>query len=362
MTTGRELTFIHFKVDPRFRGDDDLFRDAGGIFIPVKTGIRKKEVTSYKESDYKRESMQSLFRRFFLSLVALFAACSFSFFLIHLVPGDPVDLILGDQASAPDREKLQESLGLNLSLWEQYSSFLIQLLKGDLSVSLHSGEPVLRELGRAFPATVQLAFFALLLAAFWGIPAGVFSVLKRGFWDSGLSFFSLLGMSLPVFVLAPLLIWLFALKLNWLPVSEKGAFEYFILPAVSLALPLGAVLLKMSRAALLEVMQNDYIRTARAKGLSKNMVGLKHGLKNALVPIVTVLGLQSGALLTGTVIVESIFDWPGVGLLLLEAIQKRDYPLVQGAVLLISVVYVLVNLTVDIIYLWIHPKMTSVNT
>lgn len=302
-----------------------------------------------------------LFRRFVLSLIALFAACSFSFFLIHLVPGDPVDLILGDQASAPDRAKLQKNLGLDLSLWEQYTSFLLNLSKGDLSVSIHSGEPVLAELGRVFPATVQLAFFALLLAALWGIPAGVFSVLKRGFWDSGLSFFSLLCMSLPVFFLAPVLIWLFALKLHWLPVSEKGDFKYFILPAVSLALPLGAVLLKMSRAALLEVMQKDYIRTAKAKGLSKNTVGLKHGLKNALVPIVTVLGLQSGALLTGTVIVESIFDWPGVGLLLLEAIQKRDYPLVQGAILLISVVYVVVNLVVDIIYLWIHPKMTSVS-
>ena len=301
--------------------------------------------------------MQAVFRRFLLSLLALFAACSFSFFLIHLVPGDPVDLILGDQASALDREKLNKNLGLDRSLWHQYSSFLLHLSKGDLSVSVHSGEPVLSALSRAFPATVQLAFFALLLAAFWGIPAGIFSVLKRGWWDRSLSFFSLLCMSLPVFFLAPVLIWFFALKLNWLPVSEKGGLEYFVLPALSLALPLGAVLLKMSRAALLEVMQKDYIRTAQAKGLSKNRVGLKHGLKNALVPIVTVLGLQSGALLTGTVIVESIFDWPGVGLLLLESIQKRDYPLVQGAILLISVVYVIVNLVVDIIYLWIHPKI-----
>ena len=298
-----------------------------------------------------------MFRRFLLSLLALFAACSFSFFLIHLVPGDPVDLILGDQASALDREKLNRNLGLDRSLWHQYSSFLLHLLKGNLSVSIHSGEPVLSALSRAFPATVQLAFFALLLAAFWGIPAGVFSVLKKGWWDRSLSFLSLLCMSLPVFFLAPVLIWFFALKLHWLPVSEKGGLEYFILPALSLALPLGAVLLKMSRAALLEVMQKDYIRTAQAKGLSWNQVGLKHGLKNALVPIVTVLGLQSGALLTGTVIVESIFDWPGVGLLLLESIQRRDYPLVQGAVLLISVVYVIVNLVVDVIYLWIHPKI-----
>ena len=270
-----------------------------------------------------------------------------------------MDLILGDQASTLDREKLQKSLGLNQSLWRQYIHFLLNLPKGDLSVSIHSGEPVLAELARAFPITCQLAFFSLLLAALWGIPAGLFSVLKKGWWDTGLSVVSLIAMSLPVFFLAPLLIWLFALQLSWVPVSEKGDnLRYFVLPALSLALPLGAVLLKMSRAALLEVMQKDYIRTARAKGLSSFGVGLKHGLRNALVPIVTVLGLQSGALLAGTVIVESIFDWPGLGLLLLDAIQKRDYPMVQGAVLLISVTYVLVNLIVDLIYIKVHPKMS----
>ena len=305
--------------------------------------------------------MQSVFRRLIISLLALFAACSFSFFLIHLVPGDPVDLILGDQASALDRAQLQKSLGLDQSLGRQYTQFLLNLLKGDLSVSIHSGEPVLTKLLRAFPATCQLAVFSLLLAAIWGIPAGIFSVLKRGYWDVGLSVVSLLAMSLPVFFLAPVLVWLFALQLSWFPVSERGDnVTYFILPTLSLALPLGAVLLKMSRAALLEVMQKNYIRTAKAKGLSYVGIGLKHGLKNALVPIVTVLGLQSGALLTGTVIVESIFDWPGLGLLLLEAIQRRDYPMVQGAVLLISVIYVLVNLVIDLIYIWIHPKMRQV--
>ena len=302
--------------------------------------------------------MHSILRRLFLSLLALFAAVSFSFFLIHLVPGDPVDLILGEQASALDREQMKNHLGLNQSLKKQYGKFLLNLLKGNLSYSLHSGKPVLKMLKQAFPATLQLAFFSLLLAALWGIPAGVFSVLKKGLWDKALSVFSLLAMSFPVFFLAPILIWFFALKLSWLPVSERGeSVKYFILPAFSLALPLGAVLLKMSRAALLEVMQTDYIRTAQAKGLSYFETGWKHGLKNALTPIVTILGLQSGALLTGTVIVESIFDWPGLGLLLLEAIQKRDYPVVQGAVLLISGIYVLVNLLVDFIYIRIQPKI-----
>ena len=300
-----------------------------------------------------------LVQRLALSLLAIFTVCSFSFFLIHIAPGDPVDLILGDQASTLDRQQLEKNLGLNQSLLQQYTSFLKNLfLKGELSFSLYSKEPVIKLLLRALPATFQLAFLALLLSALWGIPAGVFSALKRGALDHVLSIASLMAMSLPVFFVAPLLIWLFALKLSWLPVSEKGnSFLYWILPAVSLALPLGAVLLKMSRSALLEVLQKDYIRTAQAKGLSFWQAGLKHGLRNALIPIVTVLGLQSGALLTGTVIVESIFDWPGIGLLLLESIQKRDYPVVQGAVLLISVIYVLVNLIVDLIYMWAHPQM-----
>lgn len=302
--------------------------------------------------------MRALLQRFFLSLLAVFTVLSFSFFLIHLVPGDPVDLILGEQAGALDRAKLKKSLALDQSLWLQYIRFLTNLLKGDLSYSLHSGEPVLEKLLLALPATFQLACLALLLSALWGLPAGIFSALKKGPWDRALSLIAVLAMSAPVFVLAPILIWLFALKLSWLPVSERGGqLKYFILPALSLALPLGAVLLKMSRAAFLEVLDKDYIRTARAKGLSFFRLSLTHGLKNALVPIVTVLGLQSGALLTGTVIVESIFDWPGLGLLLLEAIQQRDYPVVQGAVLLIALIYVLVNLLVDIIYILIHPRM-----
>ena len=298
--------------------------------------------------------------RLALSLFALFSVFSLSFFLIHLIPGDPVDLILGDQAGALDRENLRKSLGLDQNLFSQYLQFFLRALKGDLSHSLYTGEPVLNELQRAFPATCELAFYSLLLAGLWGIPGGVFSVLKKGLWDRSLSVTSLVFMSFPVFFMAPLLIQLFALKLSWLPVSERGeGFSYIILPALSLALPLGAVLLKMSRAALKEVMEKDYIRTARAKGLSFPQSVLRHGLKNASIPIVTILGLQCGALLTGTVIVESIFDWPGLGLLLLSAIQQRDYPLVQGAILLIALIYVLLNLFVDLIYMAVHPQMRT---
>ena len=304
--------------------------------------------------------MYASLSRLMLSGLAVFFAASFTFFLIHFIPGDPLDFILGDQATPVDKLKLKQSLGLDKSLWEQYKDFIFNLLKGDLGTSLHSREPVTQELLQVIPVTFQLALSALFIAALWGIPAGVISVLKRGWVDASLSVFSLLGMSFPVFFLAPILIWIFAIQFSLVPVSEKGGgMEYFILPVLSLALPLGSVLLKMSRAALLEVMMKDYIRTAKAKGVPAFYRCFKHGLSNALIPIVTILGLQSGALLTGTVIVESIFDWPGVGLLLLDSIQRRDYPLVQGCVLMIAFIYVLVNLLTDLSYIILHPKMRT---
>ena len=300
-----------------------------------------------------------LCRRLGLSLLALAVVSSFSFFLIHLVPGDPVDLILGDMAAPLDREQLQRELGLDQSVWVQYRAFLRDLAKADLGRSLHSQKPVLSELLTALPPTFSLAFLAMLLAGLWSLPLSFLCVIKRGFWDKSLSLISLLLMSLPVFFLAPLMIWFFSLKLAWLPVSGSGEWggRYLILPACSLALPLGAVLMKMSRASLLEVCYKDYVRTAQAKGVGAFHLYLKHIFKNALIPIVTILGLQSTALLTGTVIVESIFDLPGVGLLLLKAIQQRDYPLVQGAILFIASVYVLGQLVIDLVYFSIHPKM-----
>ena len=302
--------------------------------------------------------LQKIFRRSALSLLTLFLAISFSFFLIHLVPGDPIDFILGEQSGSVERTQLQKSLGLDQSLGQQYKTFLTKLIKGDMGQSLHSRLPVRKHLADALPATFQLAFLSLLLAMLWGLPTGFLSAVKKGKVDMSLSVSSLLAMSIPAFVLAPILIWFFSIQLSILPVSEMSAgFQSFVLPAMSLALPLGAVLLKMSRASFLEIMNQDYIRTAQAKGLSTKTVHLKHMLKNALTPIVTVLGLQMGALLTGTVIIESIFDWPGLGLLLLESIYRRDYPVVQGCVLLIAVIYVLVNLLVDIMYMWTQPKI-----
>ena len=301
---------------------------------------------------------QKILKRSLLSLLTIFLAISFSFFLIHLTPGDPVDFILGEQSSSVERLKLQKALGLDQNLWTQYQTFLAQLAKGDMGKSLHSRTPVLKLIAQALPATFQLAFLSLLLAMLWGLPAGLFSAISKSSFSKVLSLLAVIFMSLPVFVTAPLLIGFFSVWLAWLPVSDmsQGVFS-FILPATSLALPLGAVLLKMSRASFLEIIQQDYVRTAWAKGLSKKAVHLKHIMKNALTPIITVLGLQMGALLTGTVIVESIFDWPGLGLLLLESIYRRDYPVVQGCILLIALIYVLVNLMIDIIYMWTQPKM-----
>ena len=309
--------------------------------------------------------MNALFRRLLFSVVAIFAVCSFCFFLIHAVPGDPVDLILGDQASAAQRLSLQHELGLDRSLGQQYVQFFWNLMQGDLGRSLHSGQPVAYHLLQAFPATFLLAFFALLIAVIWGVTAGFVCVFKKGHLESFLNVLSLVLMSLPIFFVAPLLIWFFAIKLSWLPVSEIGdlrtlsGWKHLVLPTFSLALPLGAILLKISRASLLEVINKNYIRTAHSKGLSPRYVYFKHAFKNSLVSIVTVIGLQSSALLTGTVIVESIFDWPGMGLLLLESIQRRDYPLVQASVMFIAVIYVLVNLITDLVYLYLHPQIRS---
>ncbi len=312
-----------------------------------------------------------MFHRLLFSVLVLFAVCSFSFFLIHIVPGDPVDLILGDKASVEDKRRITQQLSLDQSLITQYGLFLKKLIAGDLGRSVYSKKTVVDELWRALPATIILALVAFFWAGVWGIGAGIFCVHKQGSWDMLLSVFSLICLSVPVFFSAPFFIWLFAVKWQLLPVSGMGEnvvensfffhwdFRHIILPAMSLSLPLGGVLLKISRASLWEVWHLDYIRTAHAKGVSPKNIYLIHAFKNAVIPIVTVLGLQLSALLTGTVIVESIFDWPGLGLLLLESIQKRDYPVVQGVVLLIAVIYVLINLITDSLYQILQPKFKT---
>jgi peptide/nickel transport system permease protein len=299
-----------------------------------------------------------LLRRLLSLIPVIFGVCTITFFLIHLVPGDPVDLMLGDQASAIDKQVLKEQLGLHLPIWEQYTSFMSGAVQGDLGISLHTRQPVVTEIFTRLPATVELTLFSLILTVLIGIPLGIFAALRQNqFWDQASLVTGLLGMSIPNFWLGPVLILFFSIYLGWLPVSDRGGIEHLILPSLSLATALAAIIMRMTRSSMLEVIREDYIRTAKAKGLSTKDVYYKHALKNALMPIITILGLQLGALLTGAVITETIFDWPGVGTLLLQSIQTRDYPVVQGCVLFIACTYVFANTLADISYGLVNPKV-----
>lgn len=297
-------------------------------------------------------------RRLLLTLPVVFGVVTLTFLLIHLVPGDPIDIMLGEQASVQDKDSLRADLGLDRPLGEQYVVYLKNLTRLDLGRSLLSKRPVTEEFFNRFPATAELTFAAILISLVIGIPLGVFAAIRQYSWaDNLISVGGLLGMSMPGFWLGPMLILIFAVHLNWLPVSERGGIEHLILPAFSLGLALSAILMRMTRASMLEVKKEDYIRTAQSKGLSPRVVYFKHALRNALMPIITIVGLQFGALLTGTIITETIFDWPGIGTLFYSAIQQRNYPLVQGCVLFISLTYVFVNLLTDIAYAVANPKV-----
>lgn len=292
--------------------------------------------------------------------ISLAGVVTLSFLLIHFVPGDPVEMMLGEQASAADKENLRRALKLDQPLWKQFSDQVSGLLRLDLGRSLVTRTPVTFEIGKHFPATLQLALAALALAVLWGLPAGVYAAVKAGgLQDFSAGVVGLIGMSVPGVFLGPLFIYLFAVRLDWFPVSDSGTWAHLVLPAASLALPLGSVLMRMTRTAVLDVLHEDYIRTALSKGAGPRRVYFKHALANALIPIVTILGLQLSALLTGTVITETIFDWPGLGSLILTAIQRRDYPLVQGCVLFVAAIYVFVNLATDVVYAFVNPKIRA---
>lgn len=301
---------------------------------------------------------QFILRRVLISIPVALGVSTLCFLLIHFVPGDPVDIILGEQANAIEKTALRAELGLDQSLPQQYINFLTGLATLDLGRSIQSRRPVVEEIKERIPATVELTLGAMCLAILIGIPLGVIAALKQySGTDNAVMFFGLLGMSMPGFWLGPMLILVFAIQLDWFPVSERGGFEHLVLPAVSLALALSAIIMRMTRTSMLEVIQEDYIRTAKSKGLSDTPIYYKHALRNALMPIITIVGLQFGALLTGTVITETIFDWPGIGTLFFSAIQERNYPLVQACILTVSLTYVAVNLIVDIAYAAVNPQV-----
>lgn len=280
------------------------------------------------------------------------------FFLIHLVPGDPVAVMLGDWASPADESALREQLGLNLPIWTQYIHYLSGLVQFDLGTSLFFQQPVSELIAERFPMTLQLAVMALIVAVLIAFPLGIWAALRAGKWPDHLSMtVSLIGVSIPNFWLGPMLILVFSLSLAWLPVSGAEQPFSWVLPSITLGTALAAILARMLRASLLEVMHEDFIRTAQAKGLPSTLVYGKHALLNALLPVVTILGLQLGTLLGGAVITEVVFDWPGLGQLLVESIQRRDYPVVQGCILVISVAYITVNGLTELVYAWIDPRI-----
>jgi len=296
--------------------------------------------------------------RLFSTLLVCFGVSCLVFLLIHIVPGDPVDMMLGESARPADREALRHALGLDQSLWAQFVQFVSGLLRGDLGVSIHSSRPVSELLLERAPATIELALAALLVSVVIALPMGVLAAVRRNtLWDRGAMAFSLLGVSMPNFWLGPLLILMFSLGLGWFPVSGREYAGSLVLPAITLGTALAAVLSRMVRSSLLEVLGEDFVRTARAKGMPERIVIWKHALLNALLPVITLLGLQLGVLLGGAVITETVFSWPGLGKLTIDAILRRDYPVVQGTVLVISVTYVLVNMFTDMIYGMVDPRI-----
>lgn len=299
-----------------------------------------------------------LLRRLLLTVPVLLGVATLVFALIHLVPGDPAQAMLGDGASQEEILKLRQSLGLDRPLLSQYKSFLFGVVRGDLGRSFRNNAPVTAQIRERFPNTAVLALAAMLVAMLFAIPLGIVAAVYKGrFVDHAAMTLALVGISMPNFWLGPLLAILFSVRLGWLPVSGTGSVAHLILPAVTLGAALSAILARMTRASLLEELRELYVLAARARGLSGSRAVLRHAFRNSLIPIVTIIGLQFGAVLTGTIITETIFAWPGVGRLLIQAINFRDYPLIQGCILFISVTYVAMNLLTDLTYGYLDPRI-----
>lgn len=331
--------------------------------------------------------IQFFFRRFLHIFPAFIGITLLTFSLIHLIPGDPVEMRAGERGIDPARHaKLRAEMGLDDPLYEQYFRYINGVFHGDLGKSFVTKKPILKEFFSLFPATLELSVCAMLFAVAVGLPAGILAGVKRGsVFDHTVMTVSLTGYSMPIFWLGILFILLFSVHLGWTPVSgrisalywvdadtgfmlidalrsdEKGAFtsavRHLILPAIVLGTIPMAVIARMTRSSMLEVLQADYVRTARAKGLSPARVTMLHALRNAMIPVITVIGLQTGVLLAGAILTETIFAWPGVGKWLVQSISRRDYPAVQGGILIIASIIILVNLTVDMLYGIVNPRI-----
>ena len=299
-----------------------------------------------------------LARRLLLTIPVLLGVATLVFSLIHLIPGDPAQAMLGETASPQEIAELRQRLGLDRPLAEQYTSFLGGLVRGDLGMSLRTSQPVTDVIIERMPATFELAAAAMAFAIAVAMPLGIAAAVWRGTSvDHSAMTLALMGISIPNFWLGPLLAIVFAVELGWLPVSGRGTWAHLVLPAISLGAALAAILARMTRATLLEELREQYVQAARARGTSRLRAVVGHAFRNSLIPVVTLIGLQFGAVLTGAVITETIFAWPGIGRLLIQSISFRDYPLVQGCILLIAITYVGVNLLTDLMYGVLDPRI-----
>ena len=297
-------------------------------------------------------------RRLVLTIPVLLGVATLVFALIHLIPGDPAQSMLGESASTSDIDALRHRLGLDRPLIVQYGGFLGGLMRGNLGTSLRTGEPVTLQIADRMPATFELALAAMLVAIAVAIPLGVAGAVWRGtVADHAAMTLALAGVSIPNFWLGPLLALVLGVELGWLPVSGRGGLEHLILPAISLGGALSAIVARLTRATVIEELREQYVTAARARGASRARAVLQHAFRNSLIPVVTIVGLQFGAVLTGAVITETIFSWPGIGRLLVQSIGFRDYPMVQGCILFIAVTYVGVNLAADLVYGVLDPRI-----
>ncbi|MDK2959570.1 MAG: peptide/nickel transport system permease protein [Synergistaceae bacterium] len=299
-------------------------------------------------------------RRILFLLPVLVGVSFIVFSLLYLTPGDPARMVLGDQATEEAVQEFRNKEGLNDPFLVQYGRYVYKALQGDIGRSYMTRRPVSDEILSAFPSTIKLAALSMMIAILLGIPFGIISAIRQySLFDSVTMVFAMVGLSMPVFWLGILLILFFSVHLRWLPSSGFDSFASMILPSITLAAQSVAIVTRMTRSSMLEVVRQDYIRTARAKGQKESVIIWRHALGNALIPVVTVVGLQFGHLLGGAVLTESIFSIPGVGRLMVEAIKMRDYPLVQGGVLYIAIAFSLVNLLVDLVYAWVDPRIKA---
>lgn len=300
-----------------------------------------------------------LLQRLLLLLPTLLGVLTLVFCLIHLVPGDPVEVMLGETASAADKEELRHALGLDQSLIAQYAAFLSSLAHGSLGRSLYQQGEVAELITARLPATAELALCAVFFAVLISLPLAALAALHKHTWVDRLALsFSLLGLSMPNFCIGPLLMIILSIHLGWFPVSGRGGFSHVVLPALTLGLGMAAISTRILRASLLQTAGEEYLQAARAKGVRESRVWLKHAMRNALLPVITIMSLQIGGLLAGSIITETIFSWPGIGRLTVQAIQTRDYPLIEGCVLTLGISYLLVNFLADVCYRLADPRIS----